>query len=127
MKTRTMTTPVQIQQIRESDPKDSARVVGERVGVDEKVVSYYRIKWRKEANGGKPAAKKTASKKPAKDTAAGFEPEPDPTEPEDEPETFSVTIPITAKALDAWWLALSTDFKTSIFECNLLLSSPDAQ
>ena len=120
-------TEAQIEDIRSSPLTEKPNALAARLGIAVHLVYYWRAKFKKEANGGKPAAKKTGSKKPAKEAAAESEPEPETTEPEDEPETFEASITVNAKALDAWWFSLSTDFKTSIFQCNLLLSIPDAQ
>lgn len=122
-------TEEQIEDIRNANLSEKPNALAERLGIAVHLVYYWRAKFRKQAAGGKPTApkKKSAGKKPAKEAAAEFEPEPETTEPADEPATLCANIAITEKALDAWWLANTTDFKLSIFECNLLLSIPDAQ
>lgn len=110
--------PELLRAIRESDPSDSCRIVGKRLGVAQSVVQYYRTKQSRESGAakapksGKAAARAKAASKPignAIQRAAQVV------------DSWPVTIKVNQLQLDAWWMQLSLESKANLFAGNYVI------
>jgi hypothetical protein len=109
-------TEEQKQAIRDSDPSESGRVVGERLGIDGGVVLYYRAKFAKEAKRAKPARKPVAP--PMNPRGKGKE--------ERRAEIVmhpsrQVTMLVTDKIVETWWQGLTHEKRAELFAGNYVI------
>jgi hypothetical protein len=96
------------QSIRDSDPVESCRLVGKRLGINSSVVQYYRTKFlreaKQEAKAKNPKAIKSAESKalPGKNSPVEL-----------------IPIYLVESHIDSWWKNLTAENKGEVFAAAL--------
>lgn len=96
-------TPELLQAIRDADPSDSCRVVGDRLGVNMSTVQYYRTKFSKKPKNGKTVKEASAPRNIPGGALV---------------HSAQATFLVTDKIVDNWWKGLALSDKAAIFSSN---------
>jgi hypothetical protein len=111
-------TPEMKQAIRDADPRESCRSIGQRLGLSGSAVDYHRGLLGKVAKSKKPAKAKDKDKKPAKATdtsASRIGPG------HALANTAQATFIVTDAIVDAWWKGLTLGDKAALFARNYVI------
>ncbi len=101
------TTDQMKQAIRDADPTETNASIAKRIGLSQDLVSYHRRRLEKEAKSAK--TKKSTSL--ARSGKQGWEPVPE----TELPLVHAVTINLSEKTLNTWWVSQPLSRKAAIF------------